>query len=68
MQLHKLGLTMLIFALLGGMTFLIVGATEVAITIWALTLGPAIVLIIAGVVQRRYRQQDRARQGGDRHE
>jgi hypothetical protein len=67
-QLHRLGLTMLIFALLGGMTFLIVGATEVAIVIWSFTLGPAIALLIAGVVQRRYWQRDRARHSGDQHE
>jgi hypothetical protein len=59
---------MLIFALLGGMTFLIVGSTQVAIVIWSFTLGPAIALMIAGVVQRHYSQRDRARHNGSQHE
>jgi hypothetical protein len=66
-QFHRLGLTMLILSLLGGMTFLIIGATDVAIVIWAFTLGPAIALLIAGVVQRRHWQRERNRHSSDQH-
>lgn len=56
MKLQTMGLAMLIFALPGGMTMLVMNELETALVVWLLGGIPALVLVIAGTL-RRYSQK-----------
>jgi len=52
MKLQTMGLTMLMFSLLGGTTMLVMNEPETALVVWLLGGVPAIVLVIAGTLRR----------------